>query len=70
MTERLQSVIFDKYFYTEDEAEEWLEERNLMPIKPVHETKNYYRFRINPPDKRKRYRTITESNGIKLVVMI
>lgn len=64
----IQAVIFKKDFGL-TKARAWLSKNKLVPIKPVHITKNYYRFRIKAPNTTKyRYRTVSANNSIKLIV--
>lgn len=63
----LQAILFDKDYYTKKEAKKWLSENNYIPIKPVHETSHFYRYRIHKPvfDS---YFTKEVSPGIKIVI--
>ena len=45
----IQSVIFDKNYWKIASARKWLKEHDMVPIKPVHITTNFYRFRIREP---------------------
>lgn len=63
-----QAIIFDREKWTPAKAREWLESHNYKPIKRVHTTKTYYRYRISDPVKTTTYSTIPLKNGIKLVV--
>jgi len=66
----IQAVLFSKKHFT------WLEAHNLVssfgaPIKPVHETENYYRFRMRPPSAfdRSTFRTKKlPRKGIRLII--
>lgn len=62
----LQAILFNKKFYTLNTAKKWLNEHSYIPIKPAHETDNYFRFRMNQPEKG-RYYTVSISPGILLV---
>jgi hypothetical protein len=64
----IQSVIFDKHKWTSKRAIDWLLKHNYQPIKVVHETKNFYRFRLRPPRKNAQYFTKNLGNGIELVI--
>lgn len=62
------SVLFDKKKYSLLEAFKWLDDHNLVPIKPVHETDNYLRFRIQNPVLFHNLKTFTLRNhGIKII---
>ncbi len=49
MTE-VQAIAFAKKIWTKSEAQKWLSKNKFLQIKPVHETKNMYHFRITEPD--------------------
>ena len=64
-----QSVIFDKEIWDTTRARRWLNKNKLYPLKRVHETTRYYRYRIRNPDYEKyEYRIKVLSNGIKAVI--
>jgi len=65
----IQSIIFDKKYWTIKKAHYWLFNHQLNPIKDVHETDYYYRFRINEPQKNKSYKTIKIDTGIDIISM-
>lgn len=64
----VQAVIFNKSFFTTRQARSWLKHHGYKPIKRVHKTKNYLRYRIREPSHI--YKTITKkiSNGVALVI--
>lgn len=64
----IQSVLFDKNFYTTEDACKWLHKHKLKPIKKVHETENYYRYRLQEPCKQCTCRTIQLKPGLKMLV--
>lgn len=45
----VQAVIFKKRWYTPDKARSWLSRHNYIPIKRVHITSHYLRYRIKEP---------------------
>lgn len=63
------AVLFDNGIYTADKAREWLKEHNYVPIKRVHKTENYLRYRLITPKKDASYYTVNTKKGIKLVIM-
>lgn len=65
----IQSVLFSKKYYTKDKAMNFLKRHNLEPIKDVHETDEYLRYRQNEPNPKKQYYTIKIKKGIKFVMM-
>jgi len=64
----IHSVLFDKTKYTPTQALKWLKDHNLKNIKPVHETINYYRYRIIDPDVFRSFITKKLKNGIELII--
>ena len=65
----IQAIIIDKNIFSLSDAKKILHDLKARPIKPVHETENYYRFRIKEPDYKKyHYKTKTIKKGIKLIV--
>jgi hypothetical protein len=69
MSSRIQSILFDKRYFTYIEAIEWLLIHNKKMGK-LDETKRYYRFRKLKPNKNKKYRTKTITKGIKFIFEI
>jgi hypothetical protein len=63
----LQSVIFDKRYWDSIEASSWLRSHKLKPIKRVHKTHNYLRYRINEPMEFNRFITRNLGHGIKFI---
>lgn len=51
----MQAIIINKNYYTLKEANKIIKNIGKKPIKKVHETKNYYRFRLQEPSKNKKY---------------
>lgn len=45
----IQSILINKRLLNKVKAKEYVKKMGYKPIKKVHETKNYYRFRINDP---------------------
>jgi hypothetical protein len=65
----VQSVIFKKDKFTKKQAESWLKKNNYKPIKHVHSTDNFHRYRIVEPNSLSNYYTQSLNNGIELVIM-
>ena len=65
----LQSVLFPKGKYTLAHAHHWLKMHNAKPIKGVHETEQYYRFRMTEPNKNATYHTQKIKNGIVFIFL-
>ena len=65
------SVIFDKTKFSKKKAGNYLKKKNLKPIKNVHVTDRYYRYRINKAKKNKKFQTWSMSTpGIKYIIML
>lgn len=70
----IQAIIFDKrlpFEWTPDTARAWLQKHGYEPIKRVHATKNFYRYRIQEvaPEGAGHYATRELPNGIQLIMM-
>ena len=63
-----QSINFSKQCYDTARARRWLSRHQYVPIKRVHETTRYLRYRIKEPDKRYEYRIKPFTNGVKAVI--
>jgi len=68
MTSNIQSVIFNKKYYTCTTARNWLKKKKLKPIKRVDKTDKYLRYRINSPSKYKSFTTKSTSDNLKLII--
>ena len=55
----VQSVLFDRTKYDATEARTFLKRHRFNPIKRVHKTKNYLRYRLRDPDSFDRFATKT-----------
>ncbi len=64
----IQAILFNKFNYSADMARSWLNNHNYNPIKRVHVTHNYLRYRINEPEKYKSFRITKESDGIRFII--
>lgn len=64
----VQSVMFDKSKFTQSQAERTLNEMHYQPIKSVHITPNYYRYRIIDPARFHHLVTSHAQNGVLLVM--
>ena len=64
-----QAIIFKKAHYSKRSSANWLKYHGFKPIKKVHETVNYYRYRLKEPDEEiYNYRLIPINDGIKMVL--
>lgn len=67
----IQAVIFDKSYWTTQKAITWLHHHQFRPIKRVHTTENYHRYRIVQPDyNRYNYITKTITPTIKFIIAV
>lgn len=65
---QLQAILFDKKYYTTKKAREYLKKHSLNPIKRVHKTENYFRYRLVDPDDFKTFKTKDNIRGIKFII--
>ena len=66
-----QAVLFSKDMYDTTRARRWLMKHNIYPLKRVHITTNWLRYRIREPDyDHFEYRTKILTPGIKTIVAI
>ena len=64
----IQSILFARTYWTEKRALNYLKRHNYRPIKKVHKTKKYLRYRLKQPNSSRRYITISLTKTIKAVV--
>lgn len=64
----IQSVLFDKKYWSLPLARVWLYKHNLVPLKQAHITNKFIRYRIMDPKKFNRFRTIKIKNNIELII--
>lgn len=65
---QVQAILFKKDKWSSKKSLFWLKEHNYNPIKEVHITKNFRRYRIRNPDKFKRFITKKLKNNIDLII--
>jgi hypothetical protein len=65
----IQAVLFSRNNFNTRRARQWLRQHNLVPIKRVHKTPGYLRYRIMEPDSAASYSTKKVKEGIKIVLM-
>ena len=65
----IQAVLFQNSKWTPDLAREWLRTHNLHPIKHVHRTQHFMRYRICQPNVNAEYMSKKIYPGIILVIM-
>ena len=67
----IQSVLFDINYWTTPEARQYLNKKGYIPIKRVHTTANYYRYRLIDPNYDKyRYFIIRGKTHIDYIIQI
>lgn len=64
----IQAILFNKQFYTAETSRKWLNKHHFTPIKRVHITDEYLRYRLTEPSKLKRYRTINLGENVKAII--
>jgi len=64
----IQAVLLNKNYFTLNEAMGYLISHGYYPIKPIHETKNYYRARLKQPNKNHKYFTKKIREGVKYIL--
>lgn len=64
----IQAIIFDNKKWTTMKAREWLKTHNFKPIKAVHRTLSYLRYRIRDPRKYKSFSLSKKIDGIRMVI--
>lgn len=70
MTMPVQSVLFNKKYWSQAKAIEWLKKQGYVN-NGVHETQNYYRYRQFDPEPRREYRAVpVPTKNIILIVDI
>lgn len=67
---RIQAILFEKDKFTSTQARKFLKKHDYKPIKRVHKTENYLRYRIRRPKKGAIYRLIDFGDDIKAVLEI
>lgn len=68
MAGEIQAILFDKSNWDLPMAKRWVREHGFRPRKEVHETRKFFRFRLQNPDKYSRLRTKVLSDGIEFVI--
>lgn len=63
----LHAVLIPKKYFNLTEAEKYISDNNYKPIKDVHESLRFYRYRIKPPNNDGDYYTKKLKNKVELV---
>lgn len=64
----IQAILFDNKKWLTSEARKWLHSHGYKPIKKVHTTHNFHRYRLADPEQFKSFYTKKLSDGIELVI--
>lgn len=71
MTTEIQSVMLKRSkFKNVKNGMKWIKKNKFKPIKRVHKTNNYFRYRLNQPNKYNKFRIKTINNNVKFVIGI
>lgn len=62
----IQAVLFKDW--TTIKARKWLAKKKLKPIKRVHKTNIFYRYRLKNPNKYKKFRLKKINNNISFII--
>jgi hypothetical protein len=68
-TSKIQSILFSKDYYTKKNAISWLKSHGYKYNK-IDVTEDFYRARQFPPRKDKKYRKLTPTPGLRLIIQI
>lgn len=58
----IHTIAFNNSAYTTAQARSWLRRHHYEPIKQVHKTKNWFRYRIRDPNMFRSFVTKKEGN--------
>ena len=64
----IQAVLFDRGVWDTKHARAFLARHGMRPIKPVHKTDNYLRYRLLEPVHGARYRIVDAGQGVKYIM--
>lgn len=64
----IQSILFKKFFFNKKKAENWIKKHHFVPIKELHETEKYLRYRLHNPNKKHHYVTKKITDGIVFII--
>ena len=64
---KVQSILFEKSKWTPADAREWLSIHKIKPLKKVHVTDRYYRYRVREPTG-KNYSIVHIGIGIHMII--
>jgi hypothetical protein len=66
----IQAVLFDKKYYTPEMARHYLKINKIKRLKKVHETDQFYRYRIREPEDfiEETFRTVPIGKDMKYIM--
>lgn len=62
----IQTILINKHILNKRQAKEYVKKMGFEPLK-IHETKNYYRFRIYRPDIFSKFRAKQINNKMVMI---
>ena len=62
----LQSLSFNRKYWTISKADAWLKKKNIVPLKPGYTSSNFIQYRIRMPQKYDLFRRKKTSKGVVL----
>ena len=65
---KIQAVLFDIKYFNEKQAIKHLKKEKMKPIKKVHKTEKYLRYRIREPKEFKRFRILKTDKHIAFII--
>lgn len=68
--EHVQAILFSHSHWNADEARQWMKDHLYKPIKRVHKTAIYLRYRIQDPSQFNSYKTVSTSYAGKDIEFI
>lgn len=69
MSTRMQSLQFRRDIWTPILAMDWIEKNGFVPIKPVHITPHFLRYRLKQPEQGVMYRWVELGDGVYATYM-
>jgi len=66
----IQAILFNINSWTSTTARNWLKKHGYNPIKRVHKTEQFLRYRLREPSTKVKYRVKEIGQGIKYIFEI
>ena len=64
----IQAVLFKNTKWDSKKSRDWLKKNKYVPIKRVHKTDTFLRYRLKEPNQYKRFITKKLGKGIELII--